>query len=70
MNRKPTQILAATASLALLALVAIFAVGNITWSSTGATAGLSALNVDPIVLPEAILQEIENNGFGTGSRFG
>ncbi|MBI1297222.1 PDZ domain-containing protein [bacterium] len=60
MNRRTRQILAVAATLALVVVVAIFAVGNFTWQpATNATARVSALNADPIVLPAEILQQIE-----------
>ncbi|MEZ4639131.1 MAG: trypsin-like peptidase domain-containing protein, partial [Caldilineaceae bacterium] len=60
MNRTSKEILAVVATLTLLALAAVFAVGEFTWApSTDLTASVSALNVDPIVLPEEIVQEIE-----------
>ena len=60
MNRRSRQILAVVATLALVVVVAIFAVGNFTWQpASNATARVSALNADPIVLPEEIAQQID-----------
>ncbi len=58
MNRNSKQILAVLVTVAVMALVVVLAVGNITWRpSTEATAGVSALTADPLALPAEPAQQ-------------